>query len=150
MSSIKSSLVKQLTLIISIILFLVLLFLDISVDTYVERQFESALVQEGKRLINHIDVENGKISLSLRADLMEEFSAQRLGKYYKIWADNEVIVKSDSLSTYPNFKVPDVKLKSNEYLIKSIELPDGRSGRIFIYNVGNAKYIIPIIKVISI
>ena len=139
MSSIKSSLVKQLTLIISIILFLVLLFLDISVDTYVERQFESALVQEGKRLINHIDVENGKISLSLRADLMEEFSAQKLGKYYKIWADNEVIVKSDSLSTYPNFSVPDVKLKSNEYLIKSIELPDGRSGRIFIYNVGNAK-----------
>jgi len=139
MTSIKSSLVKQLTLIISIILFLVLLFLDISVDTYVERQFESALVQEGKRLINHIDVENGKISLSLRADLMEEFSAQKLGKYFNIWADNQVIVKSASLSNYPNFKVPEVKLKTNEYLIKSIELPDGRSGRIFIYNVGNTK-----------
>lgn len=139
MSSIKSSLVKQLTLIISLILFLVLLFLDISVDTYVEKQFENALVQEGKTLVNLINVNNGKMSLSSHSELMNEYKEQKQGTYFQIWAGNQVIEKSASLSDYPNFKMPEIELISNEYLIKNIELPDGRSGRIFIYNVGDAK-----------
>jgi signal transduction histidine kinase len=139
MSSIKSSLVKQLTLIISIILFLILLFLDISVDTYVEKQFENALIQEGKTLVNLIDINDEKISLSSQAELMEELKSQEQGQYYQIWTDNIIIEKSASLSLYPNFKMPKIKLISNEYVIKKIDLPDRRSGRVFIYNVGDTK-----------
>ncbi len=139
MSSIRSTLVKQLTLIISFILFLILLFLDISVDTYVEKQFENSLVQEGKTLVNLINVENGKVSLSSHAELMKEFEEKEETKYFQIWAGTQIIEKSASLSSYPNFKVPKIKLISNEYLIKSIKLPNGKSGRIFIYNVGDAK-----------
>jgi signal transduction histidine kinase len=139
MSSIKSSLVKQLTLIISLILFLVLLFLDISVDTYVERQFEHALVQEGKTLVNLINVKNGEASLSLHTELMDEFKEQKQGTYFQIWSDNHIIEKSASLADYPDFEIPEIKLISNEYLIKNFTLPDNRAGRIFIYNVGDAK-----------
>lgn len=139
MSSIKSSLVKQLTLIISLILFLVLLFLDISVDTYVEKQFENSLIQEGKTLVNLIEVNDGKISLSSHAELMKEFRTKEQAKYFQIWAGKQTIEKSESLSAYPHFKIPEVNILSNEYLIRNIKLPDGTSGHIFIYNVGDAK-----------
>lgn len=139
MSSIKSSLVKQLTLIISLILFLVLLFLDLSVDTYVEKQFKNSLVQEGKTLVNLINVDNGKVSLSAHTELMKAFKVQDQAKYFQLWADNKIIEKSDSLSPYPHFKIPEIKLISNEYIIKNITLPDGKSGHIFIYNIGDPK-----------
>lgn len=139
MLSIKASLVKQLTLLISLILFFVLLFLDISVDTYVEKQFENTLVQEGKRLVNLVKVERGRISLSAHADLKQEFDPQQQAKYFQIWVDDQVIEKSASLEAFPDFTMPNIKLMSNEYLIKSITLPDGKSGRLFIYNVGNAQ-----------
>ena len=139
MPSIKSSLVKQLTLIISLILFLVLLFLDLSVDTYVEKQFQNSLIQEGKTLVNLIKVDNGKVSLSTHTELMKAFKVQDQAKYFQLWANNTIIEKSASLFPYPDFKIPEVKLISNEYLIKNITLPDGKSGHIFIYNVGDAK-----------
>jgi hypothetical protein len=58
-------------------------FLDISVDTYVERQFESALIQEGKTLVNLINVNNGKISLSSHAELIDEYKEQSKERIFK-------------------------------------------------------------------
>ena len=139
MSSIKSSLVKKLTFIISLILFSILLFLDLSVDSYIENQLEHGLIQEGKTLVSLIAVENGKISLTAHPELMQEFKAQSQAKYFQIWAGKQLIEKSESLLAYPEFRMPDIKLRTNEYTIKNIELPNSMSGRVFIYNVGAPK-----------
>lgn len=122
-------------MLISLILFLVLLFLDLSVDTYVEKQLESSLAQKGKALANLIDVKNNQVMLNLNTDLMNEFEVQAKSEYFSLWSNEHVIESSTSLLKYPNFKFPYAELALSEYSITVMPLPDGRSGRVFIYKL---------------
>ena len=139
MPSIKSSLVKQVTLIIAFFLFCLLFLLDITIDTYLESQFDDSLIQEGRTLVNLISTENSGISLSLHAELIKALNTQSPTKYFQLWSGNQVINESKFLAALPKPKTPEIELTRNEYIVKNIELADGKSGRIFIYNLGDTK-----------
>jgi len=136
MPSIKSSLIKQVTLIITFSLFCLLLLLNISMTTYLEKQFEDSLIQEGKTLATLITVEGDNISLNSYTKLIEAFNKQSPKKYLQMWSGNKIVDKPELFFNPPHSKVSKIKLIRDKYTIKSIDLADGRSARIFIYNLG--------------
>lgn len=133
MKSIRQSLVRQLTTLITFILFIVLLFLDISVDTYVDKQFDDSLEQKGKSLANLISYKDNSLQLSMLTDVMTEFSRTENGEYFQIWSNNDLLKYSSTLSQTPEFNFNRTELLLGEHRIAQSNLPDGESGRVFLF-----------------
>ena len=133
MKSIRQSLVRQLTTLITFILFIVLLFLDISVDTYVDKQFDDSLEQKGKSLANLISYEDNSLQLPMLTDVMTEFSRTENGEYFQIWSNNDLLKYSSTLNQTPEFNFNRTELLLGEHLIAQSNLPDGESGRVFLF-----------------
>lgn len=133
MKSIRQSLVRQLTTLITFILFIVLLFLDISVDTYVDKQFDDSLEQKGKSLANLIGYKDNSLQLPMLTDVMTEFSRTENGEYFQIWSNNDLLKYSSTLNQTPEFNFNRTELLLGEHLIAQSNLPDGESGRVFLF-----------------
>lgn len=133
MKSIKQSLVKQLTTLITFILFLVLLFLDISVDTYVDKQFDDALEEKGKSLVNLIRYKNNSLQLTMLRGVMTEFSRTENAEYFQIWSNNDLLKSSSTLSQAPEFNFNRIELLLGQHAIVESSLPNGDSGRVFLF-----------------
>ncbi|WP_299268968.1 HAMP domain-containing sensor histidine kinase [uncultured Psychrosphaera sp.] len=133
MKSIRQSLVRQITTLITFILFIVLLFLDISVDTYVDKQFDESLEQKGKSLANLISYKDNSLQLSMLTDVMAEFSRTENGEYFQIWSNNDLLKYSSTLSQTPEFNFNRTELLLGEQVIAQSNLPDGESGRVFLF-----------------
>lgn len=133
MKSIRQSLVRQITTLITFILFIVLLFLDISVDTYVDKQFDDTLEQKGKSLANLISYKDNSLQLSMLTDVMAEFSRTENGEYFQIWSNNDLLKYSSTLSQTPEFNFNRTELLLGEQVIAQSNLPDGESGRVFLF-----------------
>ncbi|WP_426358653.1 ATP-binding protein [Pseudocolwellia sp. HL-MZ19] len=148
MASIKQSLVRQLTTFITIILFLVLLFLDISVDSYVDKQFDESLEQKGKSLVNLISYKENAIQLTMLTDVMTEFNRSDNAEYFQIWSNKKLLKYSQTLNAASEFNFNKVDLLLGENAIVESDLPDGRSGRVFLFkfipqnenSTGDSKY----------
>ncbi len=133
MKSIKQSLVKQLTTLITFILFIVLLFLDISVDTYVDKQFDDALEEKGKSLVNLISYKGKSLQLTMLTDVMTEFSRTENSEYFQIWSNNDLLKYSSTLNQTPEFTFNRKELLLGEHAITQSNLPTGESGRVFLF-----------------
>jgi signal transduction histidine kinase len=133
MTSIKQSLVRQLTTFITFILFLVLLFLDISVDSYVDKQFDESLEQKGKSLVNLISYKEDSIQLTMLTDVITEFNRGDNSEYFQIWSNKKLLKYSQTLVTEPEFNFNKIDLLLGSSAIVDAELPDGRSGRVFLF-----------------
>ncbi|MBU2924885.1 HAMP domain-containing sensor histidine kinase [Colwellia sp. 4_MG-2023] len=133
MKSIKQSLVKQLTTLITFILFIVLLFLDISVDTYVDKQFDDALEQKGKSLVNLISYKENSLQLTMLIDVMTEFSRTEHAEYFQIWSNDKILKYSPTLNQTPEFDFNRVALSLGGHMITQADLPNGESGRVFLF-----------------
>lgn len=133
MKSIKQSLVNQLTILITFILFIVLLFLDISVDTYVDKQFDDALEQKGKSLVNLINYKEKALQLTMLTEVMAEFNRTENAEYFQIWLNNELLKYSPTLNKTPNFNFNRTELLLGERMITQSNLPNGETGRVFLF-----------------
>lgn len=133
MKSIKKSLVKQLTTLITFILFIVLLFLDISVDTYVDKQFDDALEEKGKSLVNLISYKGKSLQLTMLTDGLTEFSRTENAEYFQIWSNNDLLKYSPTLNQTPEFTFNRTELLLGEHRITQSNLPNGDSGRVFLF-----------------
>lgn len=128
MPSIKQKLVKTITIIISIILFIVFIIIDLSVDDWVDKQFDTALINKANYLKNLVEVTEKEVKFDFSTEFMPEFERQTEAEYFQLWQGDLVFERSLSLTNYANEDLIMVELPLGTSKIFSVYLPDGRSG----------------------
>lgn len=128
MPSIKQKLVKTTTVIISIILFIVFIIIDLSVDDWVDKQFDISLINKANYLKNLVKVTDQGVEFDFSGEFMPEFERQTEAEYFQLWKEDLIFERSTSLANYTNKDLIMVALPLGSSKIFSVYLPDGRSG----------------------
>ncbi|NRA53892.1 MAG: HAMP domain-containing histidine kinase [Gammaproteobacteria bacterium] len=132
MRSIRQQLIKTISIILSVVLFVIFLVVDISLDSWVEEQFNHSLEQKANYLKNLVDEDDGVIEFDFSAQFMPEFSAQLNQEYFQLWSNDSTVEKSDSFKHLPDVNLPRLDLMINTSTIVDTVLPNGRDGRVII------------------
>lgn len=130
MNSIKKKLSYYLAFTISVLLVLILLATDITVDGWVNSEFDRAMVNK-IGLLETLVVQNEKeIDFEFSGEFMPEFEGRDNPEYFQLWQGDKVFERSDTLDFFEIKDLPRLTLELNEHQFRNILLPDGREGRV--------------------
>ena len=129
MNSIKKKLSRYLSISISVLLVLILLATDISVDTWIGKEFDRAMINKSSLLITLVDQDVEEIDFDFADEFMPEFSGANDPEYFQLWLNNNIFERSKTLNLFAVNELPKVDVQQNKSNITDITLPDGRSGR---------------------
>lgn len=132
MRSIRQQLIKTISIILSLVLFAIFLIVDISLDSWIEEQFNHSLEQKTGYLKNLVDEDDGIIEFHFVGEFMPEFSDELNEEYFQFWRNNSTFEKSDSFKQLPDVNLPRLDLMINTSTIVDVVLPNGRDGRVLI------------------
>jgi signal transduction histidine kinase len=130
--SIKYKLVNSITLVFAIIIFGIYLAVDLSLDSWVDEQFDHSLVNKSNYLKSLVTSKEKEIELNFDDEFMPEFSSQDEPQYFQLWLGNDIVERSRSLTPYPtvNLVREDMPLNSDKLL--DVRMPNGEPGRAII------------------
>ncbi|WP_311568119.1 HAMP domain-containing sensor histidine kinase [Photobacterium arenosum] len=132
--SIKNDLVNSITLMFAIIIFGIYLAVDISLDSWVDEQFDKALVNKSNYLKSLVKPKGEQIELEFDDEFMPEFSELIEPQYFQLWLGDETIERSRSLATYSDVDLIREELPLNTTKLIDVRLPNGEFGRAVISN----------------
>jgi len=130
MRSIRKKLVRTISISISSILLVILIITDISVDTWIENEFNRALLNKAHLLITLVKEDGNGVDFDFAGEFMPEFERKEKAEFFQLWRKGSNFERSDTLDIFNSEDLPMPKLGVNETQIGDIELPDGRAGRI--------------------
>lgn len=130
MTSIKSKLVYRLTALLASVLVVILLFTDISVDRWLEEQFNASMLHKANTLITLVEMDEEGVEFEFAGEFMPEFERKDEAEFYQLWLGNEVFERSDSLDFYPGTDLPASASQHRLFVFSDYDLPDGRNGRL--------------------
>ena len=129
MNSIKKKLTRYLSISVSVLLVLILLATDISVDTWISQEFDKAMINKSNLLITLVSEDVNEVDFDFADEFMPEFSGKMDPEYFQLWHDNKVFERSKTLALFDVNDLPHVDTELHKSKIINITLPDGRSGR---------------------
>lgn len=130
MKSIRKTLTKRLSVIISLLVITVLLAADIGVDSWVEREFNQGMRAKVGMLQSLVNEEVEGVEFEFAGEYLPEFEGTSSPEYFQLWLGDDVFEKSDTLAFHDIKQLPLTVPELNTTIISDITLPDGRSGRI--------------------
>ena len=74
MNSIKKKLTRYLSISVSVLLVLILLATDISVDTWISQEFDKAMINKSNLLITLVSEDVNEVDFDFADEFMPEFS----------------------------------------------------------------------------
>lgn len=134
MKSIKSALVRNISIAVSALLIAILLITDISVDSWISAEFDRAMTYKASLLISLVSEESGKVEFDFADDVMPEFSGATNPEYFQLWRAGVEFERSRTLSFFTTKYLSKQTMAKNSLQIVDITLPDGRSGRMISIN----------------
>jgi len=129
MYSIKKKLSRYLSIAVSILLVLILLATDMSVDTWISKEFDRAMSNKIHLLSTLVSEDVKGIEFAFADEFMPEFSGKSDPEYFQLWYDNQVFERSKTLAFFDLNDLPKLDIELHQAKIINITLPDGRSGR---------------------
>ena len=129
MLSIRTRLVKTITLVIGLILFAIFLIVDLSVDDWVDAQFEQSLLSKANYLRAFVKESGGKYTFTYDNESMSLFDQHSGTEFFQIWQGETEIARSHSLSIFPSTSLIKQEIPLNTTDIVSVTLPNGKPGR---------------------
>ena len=130
--SIKRKLVNNITAVISLILLVIFLTVDVSIDSWVENQFNQSLTNKANYLKTLVKDRAGTLEFDFDGEFMSEYEQTSASEFYQLWHEQHTFEKSDSLELYPGVDLPRLDIPINEYKIIDYSLPNGEDGRAMI------------------
>lgn len=130
--SLKGRLTIVLMVVIGIPLILVGAALAITVPQLLRAQFDDSLETRARALVSLTIIEDGEFDLEFSDQFMPEFESDENPYFFEVWADGEEVERSRSFHPERGVRLPDLVLESeisDDPRLRSIPLPDGRSGR---------------------
>ncbi|WP_133467793.1 ATP-binding protein [Paraglaciecola marina] len=131
--SIHRTLVRSLSVSLTLVIIAILLVTDIAVDTWVHGEFERAMENKTKLLTTLVSENQEGIEFDFAGEFMPEFEGEEDPEYFQLWHNSSVFERSHTLELFGNKAFANIGLKLGEKRVKEITLPDGRSGLILYY-----------------
>ena len=134
MNSIRTNLVRSLSVSLSLILALVMLTIDVVIDRWVDNEFETVLLNKASLLVTLVEEYKHGLEFEFSGEFMPEFERSENPEYFQVWIEDRVFERSHSLSYFQQKDLPFKDVNGNKKNIFDIVLPDGRDGRIIYYS----------------
>lgn len=132
MTSIKKNLSRYLSLSVSIFLIAILLATDFSVDTWISKEFDRAMINKASLLTTLISEDAEEIDFDFADEFMPEFSGKKDPEYFQLWHKGKTFERSKTLDLFKVNELPIIDVPLHTSKIVNIVLPDGRSGRMIV------------------
>ena len=130
MKSIRKTLTRRLSIIISLLVIAVLLAADIGVDSWVEQEFNQAMKAKVGVLQSLVNEDVEGVEFEFAGEYLPEFEGTSSPEYFQLWYKDSTFEKSDALALYTINELPYSSIGLDEYSFQDITLPDGRTGRV--------------------
>lgn len=130
MKSIRKTLTRRLSIIISLLVIAVLLAADIGVDSWVEQEFNQAMKAKVGVLQSLVNEDVEGVEFEFAGEYLPEFEGTSSPEYFQLWYKDSTFEKSDTLALYTINELPFSSIGLDEYSFQDITLPDGRTGRV--------------------
>lgn len=131
MNSIKKKLSQYISISMSILLVSLFLMIDISVDTWISKEFDRAMINKSGLLETLVSEEPDEIDFDFADEFMPEFSGKNDPEYFQLWHDGKTFERSKTLDLFEIKALPKIDVALHQSSITDITLPDGRSGRMY-------------------
>ncbi len=129
MNSIKKKLSRYLSISVSVLLVSILLATDISVDKWISKEFDKAMVNKSNLLTTLVSEDTEEVDFDFADEIMPEFSGKNDPEYFHLWHNNKTFERSKTLDLFEINTLPKIKVALHKSKIMNVTLPDGRSGR---------------------
>ena len=129
MKSLTKNLVNTMTYVVSIMLILVFLAIDISIDNWVDAEFDHALTDKSNYLKTLVKVTPEGTEFDFAGEFMPEFDVSTKESFFQLWQGNAEFERSESLKHFADVSLFKKDIPLNSVFFVDIELPDGREGR---------------------
>jgi len=130
MKSIRKTLTRRLSIIISLLVIAVLLAADIGVDSWIEQEFNQAMKAKVGMLQSLVNEDVEGVEFEFAGEYLPEFEGTSSPEYFQLWYKDSTFEKSDTLALYTINELPFSSIALEEYSFQDITLPDGRTGRV--------------------
>lgn len=129
-TSIKRNLVNSISVVFAIIIFGIYLFIDLSLDSWMDHQFDKSLLNKANYMKSLVKVSNDRLSFD--DAMLSEIQDNDDRHYYQLWFKDHSFKRSASLSPYPDTNLLNVSLPLNTHQFVDVILPNGEEGRAFL------------------
>ncbi|MEM7418346.1 MAG: hypothetical protein AAF364_01315 [Pseudomonadota bacterium] len=113
MKSIRKTLTRRLSIVISLLVIVVLLAADIGVDSWVESEFNQSLRTKVGMLQSLVNEDVNGVEFDFAGEYFPEFEGTVSPEYFQLWYQGVVFEKSNSLSLYKLDGLPFKKIDIN-------------------------------------
>ncbi|WP_243638406.1 hypothetical protein [Shewanella frigidimarina] len=100
MRSLTTNLVNTMTYVVSGMLILVFLAIDISIDNWVDVEFDSALTDKSNYLKTLVKVTPEGTEFDFAGEFMPEFGTSTKASFFQLWQGSSVFERSESLRNF--------------------------------------------------
>ncbi|WP_417883245.1 sensor histidine kinase [Vibrio rumoiensis] len=128
-SSIKRNLVNSISVVFGIIIFAVYLSIDLSLDSWIDNQFDKSLINKANYMKSLVKVSNGHLDFDDK--VISDYEDEDI-YYYQLWTQNQSLKRSQSLTEYPDIELLKLSLPLNTNQLLDVTLPNGEEGRAFL------------------
>ncbi|WP_351008631.1 ATP-binding protein [Shewanella sp. S1-58-MNA-CIBAN-0166] len=129
MRSLTTNLVNTMTYVVSAMLILVFLAIDISIDNWVDVEFDSALTDKSNYLKTLVKVTPEGTEFDFAGEFMPEFGISTKASFFQLWQGSSVFERSESLRNFEGVDLLKKDIPLNSAFFADVVLPDGRDGR---------------------
>ncbi|PKI07295.1 sensor histidine kinase, partial [Shewanella sp. 11B5] len=129
MRSLTTNLVNTMTYVVSGMLILVFLAIDISIDNWVDVEFDSALTDKSNYLKTLVKVTPEGTEFDFAGEFMPEFGTSTKASFFQLWQGSSVFERSESLRNFEGVDLLKKDMPINSAFFADVVLPDGRDGR---------------------
>ncbi|AZG71302.1 sensor histidine kinase [Shewanella livingstonensis] len=129
MRSLTTNLVNTMTYVVSAILILVFFAIDISIDNWVDAEFDSALTDKSNYLKTLVKVTPEGTEFDFAGEFMPEFGTSTKASFFQLWQGSSVFERSESLTHFTDTDLLKKNMPLNSAIFADVVLPDGRDGR---------------------
>lgn len=129
MKSLTTKLMNTMTYVVTAILIIVFLAIDISIDNWVDVEFDNALTDKSNYLKTLVKVTPQGTEFDFAGEFMPEFGTSTKASFFQLWQGDAVFERSESLSHFPGTDLLKKDIPLNSAVFADVTLPDGRSGR---------------------
>ncbi|MBU2879819.1 ATP-binding protein [Aliiglaciecola lipolytica] len=130
MKSIRKTLTRRLSFFISLIVLIVLLAADITVDTWISDEFERSMINKAGMLMTFVREDHDGLEFEFAGEFLPEFEGTTESEYFQIWHGEDIFERSDTLTMHTIRSLAYKSIPVDSILSEDIKLPDGRSGRV--------------------
>ncbi|MBB1439244.1 HAMP domain-containing histidine kinase [Shewanella sp. SG41-4] len=129
MRSLTTNLVNTMTYVVSGILILVFFAIDISIDNWVDAEFDNALTDKSNYLKTLVKVTPEGTEFDFSGEFMPEFGTSTKASFFQLWQGSNVFERSESLAHFADTNLLKKDIPLNSAIFVDVILPDGRDGR---------------------